>query len=254
MELPTTEYDPLTHGTGAQFHDTRWTVVLAAIDSPSPALDAALAKLCRAYWYPLYAFARRSGLSQADAADATQSFFAQLLEKGSLKKVDRNKGRFRSFLLASLKNFLHNEWDKAHAQKRGGTHELLSLDEMAAEERYQQEPADQTSPEQLYDRQWAVALTREVMEELKACYAKAGKAELFETLQPYLTAEMADGQLKEMATRLAMNPNTLKSALHRLRREEFGTLLREQVRHTLASPTEQEVREEIRHLFASIGT
>jgi RNA polymerase sigma factor (sigma-70 family) len=240
----------ITQGTHAQFHETRWTVVLHAIGSASPASDEALARLCRTYWYPLYAFARRSGLAQPDAADVTQAFFERLLAKDALHKVDRSKGKFRSFLLAGLKNFMHNQWDKENAQKRGGACEIFSLDELVAEERYRHEPADQSSPEQLYDVQWSVALVNQVIEELRADYAKAGKAELFEALQPYLTGAVPDGRLAEMATRFGLKLSTLKSILHRLRQDEFGERLREQVSHTLANPTEQDIREEIRHLFA----
>ncbi len=254
MSQPTATDLAPTVGTGAQFQETRWTTVLAAIDTAAPAFSEALGKLCRTYWYPLYAFARRTGLSPHDAADMTQSFFARLFEKDSLKSVDRAKGKFRSFLLASLKNFIRNEWDKENAQKRGGGREIVSLDELAAEDRYQHEPADKTSPEQLYDLQWAVALVNEVVEDLRSDYARAGKADLFEALQPYLTSELPDGRLAEVAARLGMNQNTLKSALHRLRRNEFGARLREQVRHTLANPTDDEVRNEIRQLFAVIAS
>jgi RNA polymerase sigma factor (sigma-70 family) len=240
----------LTQGTHAQFHETHWTIVLQAVGSSSPTAADALARLCRTYWYPLYAFARRSGLSQPDAADVTQAFFERLLEKEALQKVDRSKGKFRSFLLAGLKNFMHNRWDKENAQKRGGACQVFSLDELDAEERYLHEPADQTSPEQLYDVQWSVALVNQVIEELRADYGKAGKAELFEALQPYLTGEVPDGRLSEIATRFGLKLSTLKSTLHRLRQDEFGERLREQVSHTLANPTEQDIREEIRHLFA----
>src|SRR5262249_19288857 len=150
----------------------------------------------------LYAFARRSGLSQADAADVTQSFFARLLEKDALQRVAPEKGKFRSFLLAALKNFMHNEWDKARAQKRGGACEVLSMDEVAAETCYQREPEDNSSAEQLYDLQWAVALVNEVVNELRVDYARAGKGALFEALEPYLTGEVPDGALAEIATRL----------------------------------------------------
>jgi len=216
--------------------------------------EEALSKLCRTYWFPLYAFARRSGLSAADAADMTQSFFARLLEKNALRKVDRRKGKFRSFLLAGLKNFMHNEWDKEKAQKRGGACEVVSLDVVDpddAEKRYQL--ADNSSPEHLYDSQWALALVNVVTEELRVDYTRAGKGELFAALQPYLTGEVPDGRLAEIAVKLSMNQSTLKSALHRLRRDEFGECLREQVRHTLANPSKQEVREELRHLLAQLG-
>ena len=248
-----TQAEP-TRGTHAQFHETRWTVVIAAADPLSPGVSDALTQLCRTYWYPLYAFARRNGVSPHDAADVTQSFFVHLFEKAALEKVDRAKGKFRSFLLASLKNFLHNHWDKEKAQKRGGKCEIVSLDEMAAERRYQEDPVDQSSAEQLYDVQWAVSLVRAVLEQLRAQYAQAGKAELFAALEPCLTGDVPDGRLAEIGAKLAVNPNTLKATLHRLRRDEFGPLLRQQVRHTLANPTEQDVRDEIRHLFASIAT
>ena len=240
-------------GTHAQFQETRWSTVLAAIDPSATIFHEALNKLCRTYWYPIYALARRSGVSPHDAADFTQSFFSLLIEKSRLKNVDPSKGKFRSFLLASFKNFLHNEHDKEHAQKRGGGQELLSLDEDTAEGRYQLERGDHTSAERLYDVQWAVTLVNEVVEELRADYTQAGETPLFEALQPYLTGDVPDGCLAEIASRLAINPSTLKSRLHRLRREEFGARLRQQVCHTLANPTEQDVRDELRYLFTVIG-
>ena len=246
-----TKAESPTKGTHAQFHETRWTMVLSAADSGTPSSDQALTNFCRAYWYPLYAFTRRSGLASHDAADVTQSFFAYFLSSEALKKADRQRGKFRSFLLASLKNFLHNEWDKSKALKRGGAHQFLSIDELAAEQRYLAEPADGSSPEKFYDMQWSLALVTSVVDSLRADYTRRGKAALFEALEPYLVGEIPDGVLPALAAKFGFNLNTLKSRLRRLRRDEFGERLREHVRQTLDRPSEADVREELRHLFAA---
>ena len=170
-----------------QFAATRWTVVLAAGQAASPQAGRALEELCRAYWYPLYAYVRRRGYDVHEAEDLTQEFFARLLAKHYLADVDRTKGKFRSFLLASLKHFLANEWDRAHAAKRGGGQPLLSLATRTAETRYRSEPADELDPEKLLERQWALALLDQVLDRLQAESVADGKGEQFDQLKLFLT-------------------------------------------------------------------
>src|SRR5262245_44994701 len=156
------------------FAETHWSVVLRARDDASLAGAAALDQLCRTYWYPLYAYVRRFGETSADAQDLTQEFFARFLEKGWLRAANRERGRFRWFLLASFKHFLTNEWDRARAEKRGGGHRPISLDQLAPEERYALEPADHASADRVYDRAWALTLLEQARTRLRAEFAAAG--------------------------------------------------------------------------------
>lgn len=246
----------LTHETNAVYDSSRgfatthWSVVLGSIDSDSSQQQAALEELCRKYWYPLYAFVRRRGSDPHEAADLTQGFFAFLLEKGALKRVAPEKGRFRSFLLAALTNFVNNEWDKRRTFKRGGQYRILSLNEPEAEERYRLEPVDPVTPQKLFERRWAMTLLEEVLGRLKQEYTSEGKARLFEALEPGLTGEVAEGEYAAWAAGLGMSRGAAKVALHRLRRR-FGKALRHEIAHTVASPAE--VDEEIRQLFAAIS-
>ena len=170
-----------------QFQTTSWSLVIAAGQQPTESAEAALAKLCQLYWYPVYAFVRRRGNSQDDARDLTQEFFSRLLEKNYLKDADPERGRFRSFLLAAVRHFLANEWNRGQAQKRGGGMLTIALDPGTAEGRYSLEPANQETPESLYERQWAVALLDQVMAGLRQEYASDGRLDHFERLAPYLT-------------------------------------------------------------------
>jgi RNA polymerase sigma factor (sigma-70 family) len=220
-----------------QFAATRWTVVLTAGQGQSRALE----ELCRTYWYPLYAYVRRRGYEAHEAEDLTQEFFARLLTKNYLADVEREKGKFRSFLLASLKHFLANEWDKARAQKRGGGQTFVSLD---AETRYRQEPADELSADKLLDRQWALALLDLVLTRLEA----ETDATQFAALKSFLTADKDTIPYAEVAGKLRTTEGAVKVAVHRLRKR-YRALLREEIAHTVAGPAE--VDEEIRHLFAA---
>jgi RNA polymerase sigma-70 factor (ECF subfamily) len=168
---------------------THWSVVLTAMQGESPAAAAALEELCRGYWYPLYAFVRRQGHGPEDAEDLLQGFFARLLEKDFLRQVDRSKGRFRSFLLAALKHFFANEWDKAHARKRGGQVRFVPLETEDAALRYGEEPATEATPETLYEQRWACVLLERMMQRLAADSLAEGKAPLFEALKPFLAGE-----------------------------------------------------------------
>jgi RNA polymerase sigma factor (sigma-70 family) len=239
-------------GPGRQpvFATTHWSVVLAAGRADAPGAQNALARLCSTYWYPLYAYARRRGYSAHDAQDLTQAFFAQLLERQSFARADPNRGRFRSFLLGVMNHFLANEWTRAHAQKRGGGVTFLPLQFETAETRYGQEPADNITPEQNYERRWAMALLEEVLRRLAEEYNQDGRAELFAELNPCLVGERAAQPYAELAVKLGVTEGTVKSAVHRMR-QRYRQLLRDEIANTVAEPGE--VDAELRHLFAVLA-
>jgi RNA polymerase sigma factor (sigma-70 family) len=228
------------------FATTHWSVVLRAGQADTTRAQDALAKLCTTYWYPLYAYVRRRGYSAHDAQDLTQAFFAQLLERQSYVHADPNRGRFRSFLLGVMNHFLANEWTRARAQKRGGGASLLPLQIETAETRYVREPADKTTPEQNYERRWALALLEEVLRRLADEYRREGRAELFAELNPCLVGERAAQPYAELAARLGVSEGTVKSAVHRMR-QRYRQLLRDEIANTVAEPGQ--VDEELRHLF-----
>jgi RNA polymerase sigma-70 factor (ECF subfamily) len=230
------------------FPTTLWTIVLhAARDEPAQ-VRAALAQLCQAYWYPLYSFVRRRGYSPHDAEDLTQAFFAQLLEKHALEQVDPELGRFRTFLLASLKNFLANDWDKAHARKRGGGQTIVSLDKESAESRYQLEPSHDMTPERHFERQWAMTLLDQVLDALRDEYHAEGKGNLFDELKVVIVGQ--PGPYAEMAARLGCSEGAIKVAVHRLR-HRYRELLRARIAATVG---EGDVDDELRHLLVVLGS
>jgi RNA polymerase sigma factor (sigma-70 family) len=239
------------HTRDGAFRTTHWSLVLRAGQDNHLGAATALEELCRNYWYPLYAFVRRRGSDAHEAADLTQDFFAFLVEKETLKRVQREKGKFRSFLLAALTNFLNNDWDKRHTLKRGGQRRIVSLDELAAEDRYLLEPVDPLTPEKLFERRWALTLLEQVLARLKQEYIAEDKLTLFGRLEPGLTGEMTEGSYVVWAKQLGMSPGAVKVALHRLRRR-FGEALRREIAHTVSSPSE--VNDEIRHLFAAVSS
>ena len=216
----------------------------------SPQAHEALETLCRNYWYPLYAFVRRQGHSPHDAQDLTQAFFARLLEKNYLADVQREKGRFRSFLLASLKHFLANEWDRERALKRGGGRKLIALDEDSAESRYKLEPKDDLSADKIYERRWALTLLDQVLSKLRREFEIDGKLDHFEILKPYLSAGRTSVSYAQAADKLGMNEGAIKVAVHRLRKR-YRELLRAEIAQTVA--TASEVDAEIRYLFAALS-
>jgi len=230
------------------FDTTQWTLVIAAGDSHHPDSRAALEDLCQSYWYPLYAYLRRRGYPKEHAEDVVQGFFTQLLDKKYLKAADRERGRFRSFLLTSLKNFAANEWDRKKAQKRGGATTTLSLDFETAEGRYYLDPADERTPEQVFDRVWAVNQLQQALERMGAEYAGGDSERRFELLKGYLTGDAEDVRYKDVADELDMSEGAVKVAVHRLR-QRFGNVLRDEVARTLNDPAD--VDDEIRHLFAA---
>jgi len=236
-------------GVDQGFHTTHWSLVLNAGQTDAAQAHEALEELCRTYWYPLYAYVRRQGRSVDDAQDVTQSFFARLLEHNHLSLADPQRGRFRTFLLSSLKNFLINDWEKSRALKRGGCHTLISWDERSAEDRYRAEPVDGLTPELIYERRWAVALLDQVMARLRNQYEANGKSKLFDALKPYVWSDAMINGYDSIAGRLGMSDGALRVAMHRLR-ESFREVLRAEVACTVESPAE--VDEELRHLVASL--
>ena len=230
------------------FAATRWTMVLAAAQpGQDDALGAlALEELCQCYWQPLHAYVRWQGFNDDDAQDLTQEFFARLLAKNALAGVFRSKGKFRSFLLASVKHFLSNERDRARTIKRGGQQTFVPLDAMSTETRYRVEPADNLSPDKAFERQWALTVLDQVLTRLRREFA--GKAALFEALKPFLTGDGKGDSQAAISARCGMSEGALKVAVHRLRRR-YRELLRDEIAQTVASP--DEVDEEIRALFAA---
>jgi RNA polymerase sigma factor (sigma-70 family) len=241
---------PPAHGVSPIFVTTHWTVVLTARDNTLPESEEALQSLCRAYWYPLYAYVRRLGHQPADAQDLTQAFFARLLAKEWLASADREKGRFRTFLVVALKRFLANEWDRVHREKRGGHAPHFPLDTELAEARYQAEPALEVTADRIYERRWALALLEHTMTQLRQEFAKANKAADFERLKAFLTADKAAVAYAEVARDLGTSEGAARVAVHRLRRR-FREVFREKVAHTVAAA--EDVDEELRHLFSALA-
>src|ERR1700757_1640376 len=224
---------------GAQFHTTLWTLVMVSAQSQAEGGKAALAELCRIYWYPLYSFARRRGHSPHDAQDLTQGFFMHLLEHKALTQVDRLKGKFRSFLLASFQNYLSNQAQRAHSLKRGKDYEFVSLDWASAENRYRLEPADYLTAEKIFDARWAMTVLSEAMTQLGRAYAAEGKTSTFEALNIFL--RIGDSRplpsYEELSEKLGVAVAGLKTLVHRLRKR-YSALLREEVARTVSDPSE----------------
>jgi RNA polymerase sigma factor (sigma-70 family) len=232
------------------FVTTHWSVVLSARDPDSPKSGEALEALCRTYWFPLYAFVRRQGRSPHDAQDLTQEFFTRLLEKEYLKSAAQEKGRFRTFLLVALKRFLANEWDRQHAQKRGGASRIVPIDPELAESRFLAGPAHELQPDLLFDRQWALTLLDRTMTRLHDEYVATGRTKLFELLRGCLGKDESALSYVEIAARLNLTEPAVKMAVQRLR-ARYREILRAEIADTVDGP--EEVEEEIRHLFSTFG-
>jgi RNA polymerase sigma factor (sigma-70 family) len=233
------------------FVTTHWSVVLAAGRSDTTRSRDALARLCQTYWYPLYAYVRRRGYSAHDAQDLTQEFFARLLEKQSIASADPQRGRFRSFILASMNNFLTKEWEKARAKKRGGSAETFSLDLAQAEQRFDLEPATSVSPDKDFDKKWALALLETVMLQLETEYKHDNKSELFVALKQTLTGSRESQPYADLAKNLGMNEGAVKVAVHRLRKR-YRELLQSEIANTVSSP--EDVKQEMRDLFSALSS
>ncbi len=229
------------------FDTTHWSIVSAARDGDLPTAVAALEKLCGAYWYPLYAYIRRKGLSAADAQDVTQEFVCRLIGKNYLESVDRGRGSFRSFLLASINHLLANEWDKARALKRGGGRQILSLDAEEAEGRFVQEPAACDSAEKAFDRRWALTLLDRALARLREEFAREGKLAQFDLLKGFLSDVADDGDYAALAGPLGMEPGGVAVAVHRLR-VRYREIVRAEIAQTVAN--ESELKAEMRHLYS----
>jgi RNA polymerase sigma-70 factor (ECF subfamily) len=232
------------------FTTTHWSVVLAAGDTRSPDQAQALEKLCRAYWYPLYAFVRRQGFNAADAQDLTQEFFARLLAGNYLRNVQRSQGKFRSYLLGALKHFLANEWDKAQAAKRGGGQVAFSFEELDAENLYGLVAKPDWAPEEVYDQSWAWALLEQVRTRLRDEYTAGGKVERFELLVQFLPGAANAMKYDEVALRLNLSLEAVWSEVHRLRKR-YRELVRLEIAQTVATPAE--IEEEVRYLIGVLS-
>jgi DNA-directed RNA polymerase specialized sigma24 family protein len=230
----------------AQFTTTHWSVVLAAGSGSSPEAQAALGRLCQSYWYPIYAFVRRQGFNAHDSEDVVQGFLAHLLARPFLRGVACENGKFRSFLLASLRNFMADQRDKSSALKRGAGQPVISFDSEEAASLYASEPVNTLSPDKLLERRWAMTLLERAQARLKDEYAVAGKQQLFEKLRQFNATSEAAPLYRELATELDMPENTLKSLIHRMR-QRYRQLLREEVAQTVS--TAAEVDDEIRYLL-----
>lgn len=233
---------------GQHFETTHWSVVLAARAVDTTGRREALATLCAAYWAPLYAFIRRHGRSPEDAADLTQSFFAHLLEEGTLTNVDPSLGRFRTFLLVSVKNFLANEWKGRTASKRGGQWTRVPFEPAVLERRYAAVSSEDLDPERLFDRHWALTVLDRALDRLRAQQITPGKQREFEALAPFLTSDRADGRsYREVAADLGMSDVAIRAAVHRLR-HRFGLALRDEISQTVADAVAADA--EVRHILS----
>lgn len=232
-----------------RFAGTRWSLVLAAADSRHPDGAVALEELCRAYWYPAYAFVRRRGFGPEDAQDLTQGFFAELLEKRTLKAARKERGRFRSFLLAALKFHLSHERERAGALKRGGAAAPIPLDADTAEGRYRLEPAEPQTPETLYERRWALVLLERVLDRLRREQEESTDRERAQRLMVYLGGDATAPLYREVAVELGMTESAVKVAVHRLR-GRYRDLLRDEVLQIVDDPGK--VDDELRHLYAAL--
>ena len=234
----------------AWFVTTHWSVVLSAGRTETPRARHALERLCQTYWYPLYAYVRRRGYSAHDAQDLTQGFFACLLERQSLATADPNKGRFRSFMLGAMNYFLATEWAKMQTQKRGGGREIFSLDLASAEQRLDLEPDGNSTPDRVFDKEWATALLDKVLNQLEAEFRREGKSALFDTLKQTLAGSRDAQPYAALAGKLRMNEGTVKTAVHRLRKR-YRRLLEAEIADTVTSA--DEVREEMAYLLTVVS-
>ena len=230
---------------GSVFNTTHWSDVLAAADLAEKDARAALTRLCQTYWYPLYCCVRRYGYSPEDAQDLTQAFFAKLLSKNQIALADPERGRFRTFLLRSLENFLRTQYRDVTTQKRGGATELLSLELQGAEGRYESEPADNLSPSVVFERQWAGAVLEAVLVGLRKEFSTSGRLELFNALEPHLWGDDTSTPYASIAEALHITVVSVRVTVHRLR-QRFHELLRSEISNTVATPNDLE--DELRYL------
>ena len=232
------------------FPNTRWTLVLSASEEDSPKASVALETLCQDYWYPLYCYVRRRGYSAEDSEDLTQSFFQRLLERRDFATADADKGRFRSFLLASLKHFMADQWDRTQAKKRGGDRHIISFDQLAAEERFQAEPSHEETPEKLFEQNWAQTLLAHILDKLAEEQRAVGKEEVFQEIRPFVAWSTAvDSNYRTAAKALGMSENAVRIQVFRLRKR-YTEILRQEIAQTVASP--DDVVREMDDLFSAL--
>jgi len=229
---------------------TRWSLIIAAGDPESPHRARALTELCETYWYTVYAYIRRGGRNETDAEDLTQGFFATLLDKNYLGDADRERGRFRTFLRAAVRHYLANEHDRASAQKRGGGRKVLSIDFVAAEERYRLEPTDKLTPDLLFERRWAMTVLERAMDNLQQRYQRKGRGELLELLKPYVAGEGSE-TYSTIAERLAISVESVRQQVSRLR-GRCRKLIRAEIADTVTDPTE--IDDELRRLMQALSS
>ncbi|MDC0325377.1 ECF-type sigma factor [bacterium] len=234
----------------AAFEATRWTLIIGAQTSDSKRSQDALSDLCQIYWYPLYSFVRRKGYSPHDAEDLTQGFFERLLAKDFLRHVDRGKGRFRSFLLASMSHHLTDEYVRSKSQKRGGGQSPISLDQQAAEAKYHLEPADTLTPEHLFEKQWVLTTLESVLHLLREEYEKQGKSMVFDQLKILLTGGKGSVPMAHLASTLNMTEPSTRMAASRLR-QRYKEVLRREISHTVAN--QEDIDTEMQYLFEVLG-
>ena len=232
-----------------RFVTTRWSLVVAA-GASTDASNVALATLCQSYWYVLYVYVRRCGHDVEQAEDLVQGFFVRLLDSEMLRRAQPERGRFRSFLLASLKHFMINEYDRARAVKRGGGEAPLRLDIAAAERRYALEPRDTLDPQRLYERRWAQTLLYQTQVRLRSACVRAGKSRLYDQLHPFVSGDDDGVPYREVAAALEITEGATRVAIHRLRRK-FRDLLREEIAHTVDG--DEQVEEEMRFLLQTLA-
>ena len=235
---------------GDRFTTTQWSLVLAAQDGAGTRARRALTDLCDAYWFPLYAYVRSRGNDPDQARDLTQGYFAHLLEKEILKGVEPSAGRFRAYLLASMKHFLSHEYRKERTLKRGGGTDTISLDARRAEDRWAQEPSDRLDPEQVFERRWALTILERALDRLGSERADMDQDQQFELLSPHLTGQHPRIPFREVASSLEMTETAVRGAMYRLR-QRYGQLIREEIAETVAD--REDVDDEVRHLLAVVG-
>jgi len=249
MDLETKDVSPSSPSSrGEWFASTHWSVVLAARESDAPSAAEALERLCRTYWPPLYAFIRREGYAEAEAKDLTQEFFLRLIDREFLQRLRHQQGKFRSFLLTFLKNFLLEQRGKSKAQKRGGGKVIVSLDELSQDGSYLHEPVDHFSPDQVFERRWAQTIFQVALNRLREEYVSSGKGDLYDVLKDFQPREGVS--YAEIGARFGMTEAAIKSAVQRMR-ARHRELLRREIANTVTRP--DEIDEEIRHLREALS-
>jgi len=235
---------------GQWFNPTDWKVVMAAGSNDPCHGSAALEQICQTYWYPLYAYVRRRGYSPEDAQDLTQEFFRRFLESNSVSHARQERGRFRSFLLTSMQNFLADQWERGQAKKRGGGKKILAWDDLSPELRYKAEAQPGVAPERVYDERWAATVFEEALNRLRTRFVASGKSRQFEELKSFMSREPADGEYESIAARLGTTADAVAVAVHRLRKR-YGELVREEIASTVSNPAD--IEDEMRHLLSLIA-